>query len=147
MSRRTPARAQKRDVKRPVRSAVKSPAAEPHEPAVGRLVRWLIGLPRAARIVIVGLFALAITFTVSPVVDILYLSYFYTEETRVLPSLVSAGLGLLFYMVGWTLIVGTIGDDPPARIGVLWYFGLGIATILLALMLLALGWASGSAPA
>lgn len=82
--------------------------------AGGALLARILALPRMARIVIVALLALAAVLVASPVVDTVYLRYFYTPETVIVPSLVTAALGLLAYLAGWRLIVGTVGVQPES---------------------------------
>lgn len=99
-----------------------------------RLLNWFLALPRIIRIILAAIFALATTLALSPIVDKIYVDYFFTEQTRILPSLISTGFGLVMYVTGWMLFIGTVGDDPPPRFAVLWYFVLGWFAILLALL-------------
>ncbi len=102
-------------------------------PAAGsgaiRMVREVLGLPRLARLVLVALVALVVTIAVSPLVDDIYLRYFYTFETRGLPAMVTVAFGIIAYGVGWWLIIGMAGEQPRARKAVIWY--LAIAAVLL----------------
>ena len=91
---------------------------------------WIVRWPRLVRILIVALFALAVTLALSPLVDYLYDRFFFSMETRMVPSLVSASFGLLMYLVGWMLMVGTVGEEPEARVALLWYIGTGVAAML-----------------
>jgi hypothetical protein len=50
------------------------------------------------------------------------------------------------YLVGWQLIVGPVGEIPPARKMVLWYVGIGALSIALVVLWLITGVASGNAP-
>ena len=104
-----------------------------------RVIRWLLRLPRLVRILVVGMFALGVTLALFPVVDAIYLRFFFHESTRSVASLISAGIGLVMYMVGWQLIVGTVGEQPPARRVVLWYLVIGGLAILLSLLLIVQG--------
>ena len=78
-------------------------SSQPQSRLVGFIVRW----PRLVRILTVALFALAVTLALSPLVDYIYDRYFFSMETRVVPSLVSSGFGLVMYLLGWWLMVGT----------------------------------------
>jgi hypothetical protein len=66
-----------------------------------RLVARILALPRLARVLLVGLFALAVTLSLSPLVDYIYIEYFFNMDTRILPALVSAAVGLGIYVLGW----------------------------------------------
>lgn len=109
---------------------VQQPKIARHE----RLIHAVLRLPRIWRIILAAIFALATTLALSPIVDAIYLRYLFTEGTRIVPSLVSAGFGLAMYVSGWLLIVGTVGEDPQARFAVLWYFVLGTLAILLTVL-------------
>ncbi len=113
------------------------------------MLRWtgaVLRLPRMVRIILVAVFAIAVTFALSPVIDAVYLRYFFDETTSVLPSLLAAGAGLVMYVLGWVLVVGTVGETLPERIAVLWYIGLGLLAIVLVTVMLLAGWMSGNAP-
>lgn len=100
-------------------------------------IHRLLALPRFTRILLAGFIALAATLLIFPVVDDLYIRFLFTWETRILPSLVSATIGLLVYMLGWQLIVGGAGETLPARAAVLWYVvgGLVVSTLVAVLLL------------
>jgi hypothetical protein len=115
-------------------------------PVHGHFVRRVLSLPRIARIGIVALFALAVTLTISPIIDMIYLRYLYTPETVLVPALVATGFGLVMYFVGWQLIIGTLDETPPARMVVLWYVGIGTLAILVIVLWLITGVASGNTP-
>jgi len=124
----------------------KSRLSEYHQPLWLDLIHRLLKWPRFARIVLVAIFALAATLAVSPLVDTIYLTYFFTEETRLLPSLISAGIGLASYFVGWWLVIGSVGETPPARRAILLYIILGIIVIGLLVALTLSGLSSANAP-
>ncbi len=108
-------------------------------PLSQQLINRLVALPRVARVLIVALFALMVTLALSPLVDTIYLTYFYSYETRIIPSLVSASFGLVVYVIGWWLMVGTLGERPIARIALLWYCGTGLLALLVVVFLLLRG--------
>jgi hypothetical protein len=110
------------------------------------VARWLVKLPRYTRLAIVLLFSLAVTFAVSPLVDYWYLSYIYTPETRILPSLISSGAGITMFFFGWWLLVGTSGEVPAIRRGVIWYLVLGIAAVTIVVALAVFGLSTATAP-
>ncbi|GAB4510453.1 MAG: hypothetical protein OHK0046_07310 [Anaerolineae bacterium] len=95
------------------------------------LVRAVLSLPRLIRILIAGVFALATVLAVSPIVDEIYLLFFYSPATALVPSLISAALGVMMYLIGWQMIVGTVGEPKRAPRGVLWYFGIGLFALLI----------------
>ena len=53
-------------------------------------------------------------------------------ETRGVASLVTAAIALGYFLAGWLLIVGNIGEAPPQRRGVQIYVLLSILIVLLA---------------
>jgi hypothetical protein len=106
----------------------------------------VLRLPRLARVGLVSLVALSVTVALFPLVDSVYVQFFFNQATVILPSLVSAGFGLVMYIVGWWLVVGTVGEAPPARTGVLWYAAFGLLAIVLIIVLVLFGIVTGNAP-
>lgn len=96
-------------------------------------------LPRLVRILLVGLFALAVTLALSPLVDLIYDHYFFSTQTVIVPALVTATIGLITYMLGWWLMVGTVGEQPEARAAMLWYFGIGVLAVVIVVYLILTG--------
>lgn len=92
----------------PVPAARISPLAWTHQ-QVTRLPRW-------SRILLAGIFAISLTTVLFPLVDYIYIVYFLTPDTRIIPSFVSSGAGLVLYLVGWYLMVGTAGDAPADQV-------------------------------
>ncbi len=119
-------------------------AAQPPQPLSLRLVNWVLRLPRFSRIVLAVLFALAVTLAATPIVDGIYLNSFFNESTRVAPSLVSTTFGIVFYFVGWRLIVGYAGEEPPPRPAVFFYVVGGVLLVLIVLILVVFGAITGS---
>jgi hypothetical protein len=115
-------------------------------PLQTRLVTAILKLPRIARIVISLLFALAVTLALSPIVDNIYLTYMFTPETVIVPALVSTAFGIVMYVLGWQLIIGTVGENPPARFIILWYVGIGVLAIFLVAVWMVSGITIGNAP-
>ncbi len=109
-------------------------------------VRWFLDRPRGIRILLVSLFALATTLALFPIVDEMYIRFIFDESTRLLPSLVSVGFGIVMYIGGWWLVVGTVGDERPVRPVIFWYLVIGILATLLVIILLLQGYAIGTAP-
>jgi hypothetical protein len=116
------------------------------ESASVRLIIRILNLPRVARISLIGGFALTTTLAVSPLVDEIYLRFFFDESTRIVPSFVSVSIGLVMYLVGWKWVIGTIGESPQVETKIIWYFAIGAMSLILVLVwllrLLTLGNAS-----
>ncbi len=125
----------------------KQPAYHPVSkslPVHEQFANKLLSLPRGGRIGICILFALAVTLALSPIVDTI-LQYRYTLETSTAPMLVAAAFGLAMYFVGWQLVIGIPGETPPARLLILWYVGVGVLALILVIVWLITGVASGNA--
>jgi hypothetical protein len=137
---------------RKLRRSVESNRVEKRNPFVFRVPGWrqvtifILNTPRPLRMVLTAIFALAVTLAVSPLVDEAYLRYLYDPNTRVLPSLVSVGVGLVMYALGWWWLIGTLGDRPPVRWAVLLYMLAGVAAVVVVLVLLVQGYNIGNAP-
>lgn len=106
---------------------------------VAHLSNRVIQLPRLVRILLAALFALAVTLAFSPLVDLIYDRYFFSANTLIVPALVTATLGLIMYMVGWWLMVGTIGEQPASRAALAWYLGIGVLAVVVVVYLIASG--------
>ena len=107
-------------------------------------IERIIRLPRLTRIIMAAVFALALTLVITPIVDGIYLSNFYDPGTREAPALISTALGVVFYLLGWRLIIGFAGDVPPANRAVLWYLGVGVLACVLVVGLVVFGAISGT---
>ena len=108
-------------------------------------LQWIVRLPRWARIALAALFALAVTLVVTPIVDFIYLTRFYDPTTLMVPALISVTLGVVFYFIGWRLMIGYAGETPAARPALLWYFGAGLLICVFALVLVVNGAFIGTA--
>jgi len=115
-------------------------------PLVTFLIRKILGLPRLLRIVIISIFALALTAVVFPAVDFAYMEHFFSESTKILPSFVSTGVGIIMYGVGWWLLVGMRGERRPERIGVFFYVLAGILIIAFVVYLIINGYSTANLP-
>lgn len=109
-----------------------------------RLIQWAIHLPRLTRIVLSAVFALAVTLAITPIVDRIYLESFYNPDTRLVPALITTVVGLAYYVYGWRVIIGYVGETPPARREVFWYFVIGTVASLLVIVLTVFGAVFGS---
>jgi hypothetical protein len=108
--------------------------------------RWqksLAGIPRWGRILIVAIISLAVTLFIFPQVDSIYLYYFYNENTVIIPAYISAGIGMMMYVIGWFLIVGSTAYKPHEQVSsspaLVWYIGLGVLALVGCTVLLLYG--------
>jgi hypothetical protein len=106
---------------------------------LGILTQRLVDLPRLVRVLIVAFFAVMATLALMPLVDHIYIRFFYTAETVMVPSLVTVALASIMYIGGWWIYIGTVHTTPPARRRVLWYFAVGIAVTIIVIVLLIMG--------
>jgi hypothetical protein len=111
-------------------------------PAAERLIERVITLPRITRIAMAALFALAVTLVLMPLVYQIFQQDFFSIS--MVPPLISTGVGLVFYGIGWQLIVGYVGETPPPRAAILWYVSVGAAACVIVLLLLFIGAATGT---
>jgi hypothetical protein len=86
---------------------------------------------RGIRLFVVVIFAISATLAVSPLVDAIYLQFFFTPETRILPSLIAMGAGLAIYAFGWIYLVGSAGEVIAITTGLKIYFYVGLFTIII----------------
>ncbi len=84
------------------------------------------------------------TLALTPLIDRIYLQYFFDFNTRVIPALISTAAGLLFYGVGWRLIIGYAGEQPSARPAILWYVSIGAAACVIVAVLVIIGAITGT---
>lgn len=93
----------------------------------------LLRLPRLIRILLIAIPALAAVTVFTPVVDGIYLRYFYTFETRIIPSIITSAIGLVTYLLGWVLVVGTVGEIPEEGLRLNWYLRVSLVMTLVGL--------------
>lgn len=116
---------------------------------VNRLDQWtaqLVELPRIVRIIIAGFFALMVVFLLFPLIDHIYIRFFFTVETTMIPALLTVSIGAVAYLIGWQIYVGTIDSKRSAQKVVLWYFVIGLIVTLLVAGLFMYGVVSLNAP-
>lgn len=109
---------------------------------LNRIDTWvgrIIALPRPWRLAFVVVVSLALVAVIFPAVDYIYLERFFSVDTRVLPSLVSALAMLLMYGVGFWLMVGWRGELPPPRRAILVYVLLGLVLVGVGIALIVYG--------
>ncbi len=119
------------------RSASAAPPNLPAQPL--SWVERILALPRLARIGLASLIALMAALAATPVIDNLYVAYFFDMETRLAPALLLALLGMIVYGIGWVLIVGLAGEGPRLRRATSVYLAAGAMLILLVLGLILAG--------
>ena len=107
--------------------------------SIMNVARKFIALPRLQRIVLIAIFALAGVLAIFSPIDQVYFSYFFDMNTRGVTAYVIAAIGLVFYMVGWYLLVGTVGRRPKPRLIAGIYVLLGSVMILLDAVLIIIG--------
>lgn len=90
---------------------------------------------RVWRLVLVALFAVATTLLLTPLVDGIYIEYFFAPETRGLPALISSALGVVVYALGWWLLIGA-DAVPRFRRWATWYLIAGIVVLVTAVVLI-----------
>lgn len=105
----------------------------------GGFMTRLVQMPRIARIGIAILFAVTVTLLVTPIVDAIYTTRFFDFNTRMLPALVSALIGVAAYGIGWVLFIGFAGELPQPRRLLVVYFLTGCVLVLVALVLIVTG--------
>lgn len=110
------------------------------------LMRKVLNWSRRARIITISMFGVAVTAAVFPLIDLVYVERFFNPDMRVLPSFISVGLGMTMYIVGWVLLVGTRGEKPPERIGVIIYMLVGVLIVLFVLFMLINGYHIATLP-
>jgi len=104
---------------------------------IEQFLEFVVRLPRLVRILIVAFFALMVVTAVFPLVDHLYIRFFFTAESVMAPSFITMAIGGLFYIWGWFVYVGTVGINPSAQKAILWYFVVGgvVTAIVLGLLI------------
>jgi hypothetical protein len=114
------------------------------DPLEVRIVRQLAALPRLVRILLCAWVGIVVTAAVSAVVDYLYLNFLFDESTRILPSLVSAGIGIIVYGIGWWLMVGSIGAQTSVRRASIWYLLVGVLITLFLIVIAISGYSTAT---
>ncbi|MBI1280056.1 MAG: hypothetical protein GC179_18150 [Anaerolineaceae bacterium] len=115
-------------------------------PYVTYWVRKILVWPRLTRIIIICVFALAVTALVFPLIDYVYMENFFNEQTIILPSFVSSGLGIITFGVGWWLLVGVRGEKRPERTAVFFYLVFGMLVLVVVFTLIINGYHVATLP-
>jgi hypothetical protein len=93
------------------------------------MITWLLNLPRAARIGLVLMAALAVVLALFALIDRIYILYLMTPETVAWPSYVAAAIGLAMYTWGWMLFVSTRGAKLRVSRGMNLYLAVVAAAV------------------
>ncbi|MEP7291377.1 MAG: hypothetical protein ABI835_06315 [Chloroflexota bacterium] len=111
------------------------------------VLNYIVRLPRAARIGLAALFALSVTLLVTPLAySLLGVDLFVLDAAELTaPTAIALVCGLVFYFLGWRLMVGYAGETPKPSQALLWYFGTGAVMCLFTLILVINGAISGTA--
>jgi len=105
---------------------------------VNGVVRAVLDLPRLLRIVLSAVFAAALVLLLHPLMDVWYYDTLYDFMLRNTTEYIArsgstyllATVGLLHYLAGWRLIVGTRGDKMRPRWPVFAYIVLSVLVII-----------------
>ncbi|MCK6578082.1 MAG: hypothetical protein L6Q98_08265 [Anaerolineae bacterium] len=103
------------------------------------LAGQILSLKRYQRIGLVMVYSIGLTLLLMPMVDNVYLSYFFSAQTVLVPALLSAGAGVIMYAVGWRLMIGYVGELPPERASVVIYVLMGTVILLMVITLVVIG--------
>lgn len=104
-----------------------------------RVAQGYMRRPRLLRILVAALFGVGLTLLVSPQIDNYYLTYFYSPDTRVLPSLLSTVVGVVTYVLGWRLTLSVEAVDQPPLRAIAWYLLIGVIVLLALIVLVVIG--------
>jgi hypothetical protein len=119
-------------------------AERPMPPVLVTLAERVLRLPRALRVLIAGVFALLTTLLLTPIIDLIYVNNFFNPSTVILPALVACSIGLVVYVIGWRLIIGTVGETLMVRPATLIYLIAGVLALALVVILVVYGVVSAS---
>jgi len=115
-------------------------------PYITYLIRKILDWPRLLRIVIICIFAIAVTAVLFPLVDFIYMENFFNEQTVIIPSFVSSGVGIIVFGIGWWLLVGIRGERRPERTAVFFYMLFGVLVIVFVFILIINGYYVATLP-
>ncbi|MCL4255956.1 MAG: hypothetical protein KJ043_19520 [Anaerolineae bacterium] len=89
---------------------------------------------RLLRLLLVAIIAIITTLAVSPAIDAIYLQFFFTPETRIIPSLLAMSAGVTMYVIGWLYLVGSAGQVITITRGLKWYIYISFLMIIIVLL-------------
>lgn len=98
-------------------------------------------LSRFTRIILIWLFTIGVVLAVFPLVDAIYIRYFFQRETIVLPSYVSAIIvGGGMYLWGWRVLLSESNNtEKGVKWGLLVYLSISLFACLMSIVLIAHG--------
>ncbi len=95
---------------------------------------WVISRPRIVRFIFAILVAAGAVYLIFPAIDSVYLQNFVSFETVMVPSLISAVIGIAIFAYGYWAIVGFPNEKPTVSRAP-FYIIVGTLVVLLAFML------------
>jgi hypothetical protein len=102
----------------------------------------LLRLPRPVRVLLAALPAVAVALLVQPVIDSIYLRFFFDEATLAAPAWLIALLATVMYFAGWVFLVGTPGSPPVQSRGLTLYLIVTAGVFILTPVLYGIQWLS-----
>lgn len=94
----------------------------------------ITSMNRLLRLLLVAIVAVITTLAISPLIDAVYLQFFFTPETRIVPSLLAMGIGVAMYIMGWLYLVGSAGQVMTITRGLKWYIYISFLMIIIVLL-------------
>jgi hypothetical protein len=110
------------------------------------LSRWIDGMvrrtfrfSRIGRILVCAVIALAATLTIRPLIDLIYLDYFFDPGTVIVPAWIATAVGIAVYAIGWRLVVGMAGEAPQPGRASAYFLVIGAALVVFVVVLTVYG--------
>jgi hypothetical protein len=94
------------------------------------MIRRTFGFSRIGRILVCAVIALAATLTIRPLIDLIYLDYFYDPGTVIVPAWIATAVGIAVYAIGWRLVVGMAGEVPQPGRAAAYYLVVGVGLVV-----------------
>lgn len=99
------------------------------------VMQGVLNLPRIVRIFVTALCALGFGAAIIQIIYTIYLQYFFSVTTYFIPTIIAFGAGVGSYVIGWYLIVGSVGEKPAERMAVFWYLFGSLMAVIIAVIL------------
>lgn len=103
------------------------------------MIRWAFKLSRIGRIFVCAVIALAAILSIRPLIDLIYLDYFYDPGTVIVPAWIATAVGIAVYAVGWRLVVGMAGETPQPGRAAAYYLVIGAGLVIYVVVLTVYG--------
>jgi len=113
--------------------------SEKSSSVITRVVLWLLTLPRYPRLALILFLSLNITMSLFPIVDELYIRFFFDPATVMLPSFVSVGFGVVYYVLGFIWVVNRWLKSRPPYIRIFVLLLIGFCSLALNIFLITMG--------